>query len=57
MTYAEFLKIAEDIVNVFNAANGNKGLMSCQGQGMDGYSELANYRLAASELKKLLETT
>jgi len=37
------------LLAVKNAADGGTELISCQGQPMDGYSELANYRSILEE--------
>ena len=40
------------LVDVLNAYEGSGPLMSCQGQGMDGYSALANFVAIAKEARK-----
>jgi hypothetical protein len=45
--FAYVLKLEEfkrSLIKVKDAADGKTALFSCQGQGLDGYSELANYR-------------
>ena len=41
-------------VNVLNAYEGGDALVSNQGQGMDGYSALANFNALAKEARDLL---
>ncbi len=36
--------VVTKMLEVKNAADSGQALISCQGQAMDGYSELANYR-------------
>ncbi len=44
-TYTDNLrKIIKRLLAVKKAADSSQALVSCQGQAMDGYSELANYR-------------
>lgn len=45
---------AMDIVRIFYAANSKKPLFSCQGQAMDGYTELANYRFLVEKFIDIL---
>ena len=42
----------EAMIRVKQAADGGDVLVSNQGQGMDGYSELANYRAVLDKLIK-----
>lgn len=37
------MQICRDLVSVLDAYDGQKPLVSCQGQAMDGYSALANF--------------
>ena len=37
-------RVIAQMLAVKKAADSGQALVSCQGQGMDGYSELANYR-------------
>lgn len=39
-------------VKVKDLADKGIALFSCQGQAMDGYTELANYRMLVEEVKK-----
>lgn len=44
-TYTDNLrKIIKRLLAVKKAADSGQALVSCQGQAMDGYTELANYR-------------
>ncbi len=45
VTYTDNLRqIVKRMLAVKEASDSGKPLVSCQGQAMDGYSELANYR-------------
>ena len=44
--------ILEGLLTVKRAADGNQPLLSNQGQALDGYSELANYRAILKKLEK-----
>ena len=45
LTYTGYLEeIVKKMLAVKKASDSGKSLISCQGQAMDGYSELANYR-------------
>lgn len=46
MTTEEVIK---QMLQVKEMADGRVSLVSCQGQAMDGYSELANYRALLEE--------
>jgi hypothetical protein len=50
ITIAEVVK---SLVNVKKTADGGLPLISNQGQAIDGYSELANYRALIEKLEKL----
>ena len=52
----EMLKIITSLVRILDAYKGHQSLVSCQGQGMDGYSALANFVNVAEEAKSLLES-
>ena len=41
-------------ISIDDAARGGKALISNQGQGMDGYSKLANYDAVVKEARILL---
>lgn len=43
------------LVKIFNCAEDGTVLISNQGQALDGYSELANYRSVIEEMGKLFE--
>ena len=47
-------EVVRRITEVEAALEGGKELMSCQGQPMDGYSALANFRDIAQKAKSLL---
>ena len=51
---AALREAAQAVVRIKQAADGGVALISNQGQAMDGYSELANYRSAARELEAAL---
>lgn len=50
-------KIIEKMLAVKEASDNQTALISCQGQAMDGYSELANYRYILEEYIKKREKT
>jgi len=45
-------KAIEKMLAVKDASDGKVALWSCQGQAMDGYSELANYRQILEQYRK-----
>ena len=45
-------KAIKKMLRVKDASDGKKALFSCQGQAMDGYSELANYRQILEQYKE-----
>ena len=45
----------KDIIAVLNAYENQDALFSCQGQGMDGYSALANFLDIAKKLRVMLQ--
>jgi len=45
----------KDILDVLNAYEGKTALFCCQGQGMDGYSALANFLDIARKLRDEIE--
>ena len=47
--------IIKSLVDVLDAYEGKKPLLSCQGQAMDGYSALANFVSIAEEARTLHE--
>ena len=51
----KLLKVCETIARIREAADSKKPLMACQGQAMDGYSELAHYRQAALDAANVLQ--
>ena len=50
-------RIMDDLVRVVNAYEGKGALFSCQGQGMDGYSALANFIEIAKKARELRSNT
>lgn len=46
----------KDILDVLNAYEGKTALFCCQGQGMDGYSALANFLDIARKLRDEIES-
>ena len=48
----ELWERVEEMLRVKKAADGGKALLSNQGQALDGYSELANYRRVLEEIEK-----
>ena len=53
MTQSEKDNILHDIVKIINAYEEKNSLLSCQGQGMDGYSALANFLSIAKKAREL----
>ena len=49
------LELLRKLVDVLNLAESGKPLIHCQGQAMDGYTQLANYRSIAKQAKQLIE--
>ena len=47
--------ILTNLVKILDAYEGKSELFSCQGQGMDGYSALAEFVNLAKEAKKIME--
>ena len=47
--------VVRDLVDVLEAAEGGRKVVSNQGQALDGYSELANYRAVAKKARILWE--
>ena len=45
--------IINQLINTLDAYEGKKSLVSCQGQGMDGYSALANFVYLVKKLKEI----
>ena len=45
--------IINQIIKTLDAYEGKKPLVSCQGQGMDGYSALANFVYLVKKLKDI----
>jgi hypothetical protein len=43
-----------ELLNTKDAADGKHPLLSNQGQALDGYSELANYRASLNKLRALI---
>jgi len=52
----EELKILEQLTDVLDAYKGQNSLIGCQGQGMDGYSALANFVAIAEKAQALLKS-
>lgn len=51
-TYTDNLrKIIKRLLAVKKASDSGKSLVSCQGQAMEGYSELANYRAILEQIE------
>lgn len=48
-------KAIKKMLKVKDASDGRVALFSCQGQAMDGYSELANYRQILEQYRKKQE--
>jgi hypothetical protein len=52
----EILKKVQRLVEIKAMADGGVESVTNQGQAMDGYSELANYRDIIKEIEELIET-
>lgn len=50
-------EIARSLVNIKDASDSGKALFACQGQAMDGFSELAHYRDCADKARAALAET
>jgi hypothetical protein len=48
----ELLRLLRALLWIKDTADGKKATLGQQGQGMDGYSELANYRQLVEEMRK-----
>ena len=48
------LLMLDQIIAVADAAKSGGPLLSCQGQGMDGHSELANYRDCVENARRVV---
>ena len=48
------LVLVQDIVDIYDLRSSRKPLVSNQGQALDGFSELANYRSLAAKLKAII---
>ena len=49
-------RLAAGLVRVKAVSDGGVATFACQGQGMDGISELAHYRSIVDKFRKVLET-
>ncbi len=56
MTDTPELKIIKALVDIKSASDGQKPLFACQGQAMDGFTELAHYRDLAEKAMRFLMT-
>ena len=52
-------ELVKDLITIINAYDGNgvygNGLFSCQGQGMDGYTALAEFLSLARKARDVME--
>jgi len=51
----ELARLQEQLLDVYEAATTGKALVSNQGQSLDGYSELSNYRSILAKMIRLRE--
>lgn len=49
------IKILEQLVMIKDAMDGKRSMISCQGQGVDGYTALENYNQLAEKARCLLQ--
>lgn len=52
----ELRRLLQRLIDVDDADKSGKGLVSAQGQGMDGYTKLANYERCVEKARKALAT-
>lgn len=50
--FGAILSLCQELVKIKQTADDGIALFSCQGQAMDGYSELANYRHIVKKIAK-----